>query len=167
MSQSKMDANQTEVEYYTQDTTPSFNPPIDHSPLLLAINRVHGTSIYTKKFDMSIKYNEELIGIGIHAFRIFLLDAFERKNISSIKIDDMYVKMLEVDDVIVYYIYKGEAEDKEDKFQLFIERLVNLDCWKRFHQSEYSVFKKDSSSITNVVEDIFVKGSIDPKVFNK
>lgn len=131
------------------------NHSTDQSSKLLAICRLSGTSLYVKKFDDSLKYDEHLLGIGINALRIFLMDSFKRINISTIKVDELTIRMTNIEDVIIYYIYAGRTIDNEIRFNDFVERLVTMDCWIRFCKSEYNIFNRDSNSISLIVEEIF------------
>lgn len=125
------------------------------SSKLLAISQTSGITLYERKFDNSFKYQGQLLTIGINALRIFLLDSLERTNITSIKIDDLTVRMANIDDVIIYYVYSGQPSENEIRFSSFVERLVTMDCWYRFSQSEFNIYKKDTKSIGLVVEEIF------------
>lgn len=128
---------------------------LDNSSKLLAISQISGTTLFVKKFDDKIKYEGQLLGIGINALRVFLLDSFNRTNITTIIVDELTVRMANIDDVIIYYVYTGDRTEHEYRFTSFLERLVTLDCWERLSQFEYDVYKKDVKSISLVVEEIF------------
>jgi hypothetical protein len=125
-------------------------------PLLLAISRITGSNLYVKKFNESMKYDEHLIGIGLHAFRIFLQDSFNRDNISTITMDELTVRMTNIDNFVVYYIFIGNSDQEEEKFFEFVNKLVTSKCWDRFSNSDYVVYKNDTKSISNMVEEIFI-----------
>ncbi|MFV2014747.1 MAG: hypothetical protein ACC656_04925 [Candidatus Heimdallarchaeota archaeon] len=127
----------------------------DSTSKLLAISQISGTTLFVKKFDEEIKYGGQLLGIGINAIRVFLLDSFKRTNITTIQVDELTVMMANIDDVIIYYVYTGDRFEHEYRFTRFLERLVTLECWDRLSQSEYNVYKKDAKSISLVVEEIF------------
>ena len=127
----------------------------DRTSKLLSISLTSGIPLYEKKFDDTFKYKGQLFTIGINALRIFLLDSFRRTNITNIIVDELTLRMINIDDVIVYYVYIGDSEVHEKRFNAFIERLVTMDCWRRFSQSEYNIYEKDTKSISLMVEEIF------------
>ena len=127
----------------------------DRTSKLLSISLTSGIPLYEKKFDDTFKYKGQLFTIGINALRVFLLDSFRRTNITNIIVDELTFRMLNIDDVIVYYVYTGDSEVHEKRFNAFIERLVTMDCWRRFSQSEYNIYEKDTKSISLMVEEIF------------
>jgi hypothetical protein len=130
---------------------------VESASKLLAISRISGTTLYVKKFDTTLKYEGQLLGIGINALRVFLLDSFKRTNINCIKVDELTVRMANIDDVIVYYVHTGDKIDHEYRFTQFLERIVSMDCWTRFSLSEHNVYKTDSKSISLMVEEIFLQ----------
>ncbi|MCE7734454.1 MAG: hypothetical protein GPJ54_06225 [Candidatus Heimdallarchaeota archaeon] len=147
--------SQSKKENTTQDNPQIYPIAEDQSSKFLAISRLSGSNLYAKKFDDSLKYDEQLLGLGINALRIFLLDSFKRTNITSINVDELTVRMANIDDIIVYYIYTGLVPEQETRFTHFVERLVAMDCWGRFSESEYNIYKRDTKSISLVVEEIF------------
>ncbi|OLS24673.1 MAG: hypothetical protein HeimC2_21540 [Candidatus Heimdallarchaeota archaeon LC_2] len=132
---------------------------LDHgfTSKLLSISLTSGIPLYEKKFDDTFKYKGQLFTIGINALRVFLLDSFRRVNISSIKVDELTLRMVNIDDVIVYYVYTGDSEVHEKRFTDFLERLTTMDCWRRFSESEYNIYEKDTKSISLIVEEIFAE----------
>jgi len=126
-----------------------------YSSKLLSISLTSGIPLFEKKFDDTFKYKSQLFTIGINALRVFLLDSFRRANITNIIVDELTLRMVNIDDVIVYYVYTGDSVVGEKRFNDFVERLVTMDCWRRFSQSEFNIYEKDTKSISLVVEEIF------------
>lgn len=147
-SEHVLDAQTYNSTLYTEEL-------LDNSSKLLAISQISGTTLFVKKFDEEIKYGGQLLGIGINALRVFLLDSFKRTNITTIQVDELTLRMANIDDVIIYYVYTGDRLEHEYLFTRFLERLVTLECWGRLSLSEYNVYKKDAKSISLVVEEIF------------
>ena len=97
-----------------------------------------------------------MLGMGISALRTFILDSFQRPNVNIIKFDDLNIRIVNIDDIIIYYVYVGDGNEQEAMFTQFIERLVSLECFQKYKKPVYSIYKKDESEISLIVEEIFV-----------
>ncbi len=143
------------IQPFSKDVTKHFAPE-EKSSKFLAISQITGMTLYVKKFDESVKYKDQMLGMGISALRTFILDSFQRPNINIIKFDDLTVRIVNIDDIIVYYVYVGDDAAQETIFTEFLERLVSLECFQRYKEPVYSVFKKDEKEIAMIVEEIFI-----------
>lgn len=126
------------------------------SSKFLGISQITGMTLFVKKFDENVKYKDQMLGMGISALRTFILDSFQRPNFNTMKFDDLTVKIVNIDDIIVYYVYEGDEDTQEAIFTQFIERLVSLECFQKYKDPVYSVYKKDEKEIALIVEEIFI-----------
>ena len=139
----------------TKDVIGTFSQKYKSSKFL-AVSQITGTTLFYKKFDSSVKYKGQLLGMGISALRTFILDSFQRPNVNLIKFDDLSIRIINIDDILVYYVYTGEEDDQETMFTRFIERLGSLESFQKYKSPVYNIYKKDEAEISLIVEEIFI-----------
>lgn len=127
-------------------------------PIMVMISLKGGINLYSKVLDGSINIDPQLISGALIAFSTFLGEAFRIKNhIERMIFNDYEIFIMNVDDVIFYYMFIGNEDESLEKITLFINKIKRMAIWKRITNGIPEMSKRSEKQIDKLVNQYLLK----------
>ncbi len=147
----------------------TIEPPelLDEQPTLLLIIAEGGALLFSHKFVEDFLYEEDVISGFLTAFTAFSGEIFS-KGLDRAKFGEDTILMEPIDKFSVCYLFKGQTYPAMQRLSLFVEQINNstiiLQALEKYFQSSQVLELKDSPLLESLIDETFIKRSIELNV---
>jgi len=132
----------------------------EEQPVLLLIIAEGGILTFSYPFKAEKKFDDELFGGFITAFKSFSSEFFS-KGLDRAKFGDDIMLMDTLGSFSICYLFKGQSYPAKQKLTKFTERIQDttsiLQTLEKFYKTSQVAELKDLPQIENLIKDIFIK----------
>jgi len=132
----------------------------EEQPVLLLIIAEGGVLTFSYPFKAEKKFDDELFGGFITAFKSFSSEFFS-KGLDRAKFGDDIMLMDTLGSFSICYLFKGQSYPAKQKLTKFTERIQDttsiLQTLEKFYKTSQVAELKDLPQIENLIKDIFIK----------
>ncbi|MHA2251926.1 MAG: hypothetical protein ACXAD7_16300 [Candidatus Kariarchaeaceae archaeon] len=129
---------------------------IDHQSVMIMLTLEGGICIYSKELLLQSTKDPQLISGALTAIANLTTEILSFEDpINKITINDLSIFITRVNNVIIYYIFKGDEEESIDLLVNFILRLNKHKYWRTMAENTSGITKRVYKSIDRIASELF------------
>lgn len=119
----------------------------------LMLSHINGANIYTKKFDNTIG-NEQLLSGALSAVISLFQESLPINKLYFISINDLNILYSGMENIVFYYLFKGDIEVGEQRFTEFMMQMMQSELWGKIANLNFKVTKEITDDLEDLVSDL-------------